>query len=145
MAVVAGVVLSACGGGATAPSDGGGAVTSGDSGSSEVTFDDHSDPVEFEDHTGEESVEVEARDNVFEDTYLEISPGTEVVFINKGRNDHNVYPANEGAFPEIETSDLTPGESASITFDEPGDFPYYCTLHATETAGMIGGVRVTAD
>jgi plastocyanin len=26
--------------------------------------------------------------------------------------------------------------------DEPGDYAYYCSLHGTPTAGMIGGLRV---
>ncbi len=27
-------------------------------------------------------------------------------------------------------------------FDEPGEYAYYCTLHGTETAGMVGTIRV---
>ena len=29
-----------------------------------------------------------------------------------------------------------------MVFDEPGEYPYYCTLHGTETAGMVGTIRV---
>jgi plastocyanin len=99
---------------------------------------------EFEDLTGQSEVAVTARDNTFAPGYIEISVGTTVTFTNRGRNQHNVLPANEGAFEPIEVEDLEPGTSASLTFDEPGDYPYYCSLHGTKTKGMVGAIRVVA-
>lgn len=101
----------------------------------------------FTDQTGEDAVEVTARDNVFIKAYLEVSPGTEVTFVNKGEQGHNVFPAVDGAFPAIESDNFLPGEkgdyaSGTITFDEPGDYAYYCTLHGTKTKGMVGAIRV---
>lgn len=98
---------------------------------------------DFEDLTGSDDVTVEALDNNFSPKYVEVDAGATVTFSNEGRNQHNVFPAEDGAFAPIETSDLGPGESASITFEEPGDYPYYCTLHGTTTKGMVGGIRVT--
>lgn len=95
-----------------------------------------------EDETGEAEVTVDARDNNFDPQYIEVSKGTTVRFVNQGRNDHNVLPVQQDAFTPIEASDLQPDDEAEITFDEVGDFPYYCSLHGTKTAGMIGGVRV---
>jgi plastocyanin len=95
-----------------------------------------------EDETGEAEVTVDARDNNFGPQYIEVSKGTTVRFVNQGRNDHNVLPVQQDAFTPIEASDLQPDDEAEITFDEVGDFPYYCSLHGTKTAGMIGGVRV---
>ena len=65
-----------------------------------------------------------------------------MTFDNRGRNPHNVIPAEEGAFETVEAADFEPEATAEIVFDEPGDYAYYCSLHGTATAGMIGGIRV---
>lgn len=119
-------LVTACGGG----DDGGGeGVDIGDE--------------DFVDLTGSDDVTVDALDNNFSPKYVEVDAGATVTFSNEGRNQHNVFPAEDGAFAPIETADLGPGESASITLEEPGDYPYYCTLHGTKTKGMVGGIRVT--
>lgn len=129
----ASLVLVGCG-----ESDPGGSSDSGDSGDAEVSIDDK----EFTDETGSDTVVVDAVDNNFKPEYIEIKKGTTVEFINEGRNVHNVLPTTEGAFPEIPSEDFDPGDEGSITFDEVGDFPYYCSLHGTKTKGMVGGIRV---
>ena len=96
----------------------------------------------FEDLTGSTSVEVDAVDNNFKPAYIEIKAGTTVTFTNQGRNQHNVLPVDEGAFEPIDVEEFEPGTSQSITFDDPGDYPYYCSLHGTKTKGMVGAVRV---
>jgi len=109
-----------------------------DAGSSGVDLRDKP----FEDRTGSSTVEVDAVDNAFRPAYITVRAGTTVTFINRGRNQHNVLPVVEGAFDPIEVDELEPGASQSITFDEPGDVPYYCSLHGTTTKGMVGAVRV---
>lgn len=101
---------------------------------------------EFEDFTGQAEVVVQARDNTFIPAYIEVSPGTTVVFRNVGRTEHNVIPAEDGAFEPIEADDLVPGVSIPLTFDAEGDYPYpyYCSLHGTTSKGMVGTVRVVA-
>lgn len=99
---------------------------------------------EFEDLTAQSEVDVQARDNTFLADYIIVKAGTTVTWTNRGRTEHNVLPAVDGAFAPIEVQDLEPGMSASITFDEPGDYPYYCSLHGTRTKGMVGAVRVVA-
>ena len=69
---------------------------------------------EFEDLTGESAVEVEARDNRFVAPYIEISAGTEVTFANKGRNQHNVLPVEDGAFASIESEDIPAFPQSSL-------------------------------
>ncbi len=93
---------------------------------------------EFEDLTGRDEVTVDAVDNRF----VEIDAGTTVRFENRGRNVHNAIPAEDGAFDPVEADELGPGDTAEVTFDEPGLYPYYCSLHGTTTKGMIGGIRV---
>ncbi|CAN5793279.1 hypothetical protein BH23ACT2_BH23ACT2_06830 [soil metagenome] len=97
---------------------------------------------DFTDLTGEAEVVVDSRDNVFVEDYIEVSPGTTITFRNTGRTDHNVLPVQEGAFATIEASDLRPRNEAKLTIDEPGEYPYYCSLHGTTTVGMVGAVRV---
>jgi plastocyanin len=120
--LVASLVLAGCGG----DSDGGPSL----------------DREEFLDETAQTAVTIDAVDNSFRPKYVEISAGTTVTFENRGRNVHDVLPADEGAFPEVEADEFGPGATAQIVFDEPGDVAYYCSLHGTPTAGMIGGIRV---
>lgn len=98
--------------------------------------------VTFEVRTDETNVQVDAIDNSFVPAYVEVRRGTTVTFENDGRNPHNVLPAEEGAFEPIEQDVFQPGDVGSITFDEAGDFPYYCSLHGTTTRGMVGAIRV---
>jgi plastocyanin len=96
----------------------------------------------FEDLTGQDEVVIQVRDNSFMAQYATVSAGTTVTFDNRGRNPHNAVPVESGAFTEVPTESLQPGQAATVVFDEPGDYPYYCTLHGTETAGMVGTIRV---
>lgn len=97
---------------------------------------------EFVDATGEDTVTIQARDNTFTPQYVTVSPGTTVRFDNRGRNVHNAIPLAEGAFDEVTTDEFEPGDEVDVTFDEPGLYPYYCSLHGTQTRGMVGRIRV---
>jgi plastocyanin len=99
--------------------------------------------VAFQDSTGQADVAIQVRDNAFVGQYVAVSAGTTVTFDNRGRNPHDVVPVEDTAFAEVPTESLQPGEAATVTFAEPGNYPYYCTLHGTETAGMFGIIRVT--
>lgn len=71
------------------------------------------------------------------------SAGTELTWTNQGRNEHNVRPAIEGAFDSISAASLAvKGDSASRLFAEPGDYPYFCSLHGTATNGQTGRIIV---
>ena len=97
---------------------------------------------EFDDLTAEAEPVVDAVDNLFKPPYITVKAGTTVTFRNDGRNSHNVYPAAEGDFEPLDTESFEPGTESTITFDEAGDFAYYCTLHGTTTKGMVGAIRV---
>jgi len=88
-------------------------------------------------------VAVEARDNVFVPQFIEVKKGTTVTFENTGRNRHNVLPDTEGDFEDIPVDKLDPGMKDSRTFDDVGEFGYYCSLHGTATKGMFGAIKVT--
>src|SRR4051794_39702556 len=99
----------------------------------------------FSKETGKRSVDVPTTDNEFDPSYLVISAGTKVTWDNEGRNAHNVVPVDKGSFKGVVTSDFGPGQAYTTTFDQAGDYPYYCSLHGTKTlAGMAGVIRVVA-
>ncbi|MFN8016610.1 MAG: cupredoxin domain-containing protein [Acidimicrobiales bacterium] len=100
---------------------------------------------DWTDETASKEVKVEARDNIFVDQYVEVKAGTTVTFTNAGRNRHDVIPAEKGAFPEIAVTDFEPGDTGTITLDEPGDYVYYCSLHGTPSKGMVAAFRVVGE
>jgi plastocyanin len=97
---------------------------------------------EWEDQTGKAEVTIVAKDNSFTPEYVTVSPDTKVVFDNRGRTAHNALPVDDGAFDKVTAEELQPGDTAEVVLGDAGDYPYYCSLHGTKTAGMIGRVRV---
>ncbi|HEY6698953.1 MAG TPA: plastocyanin/azurin family copper-binding protein [Acidimicrobiales bacterium] len=86
--------------------------------------------------------EVTALDNSFRPENIEVVAGTEVVWTNKGRNEHNILHV-EGDDWGVEVDDFQPGAAYSHTFDEAGVYHYYCSIHGTTDAGMIGTIVVS--
>ncbi len=85
-----------------------------------------------------ETFTVKAVDNSFVPEEASVAAGTEVVWENRGRNDHNVIAEVDDAPWTIEADDFAPGESGSYTFTRAGTYRYYCSIHGTLTAGMPG-------
>lgn len=109
---------------------------------------------EMEDDSGEdqsaetvppngEVLNVRSLDNSFIDEVVEVEAGTEILWTNNGRNEHNVVPVDESEMWGIETVDFQPGDEYSRVFDTPGEYPYYCSIHGTSEVGMIGTIVVT--
>jgi plastocyanin len=99
----------------------------------------------FEDDTGKKEAAVSVVDNSFESAYVLVTAGTKVVWTNDGRNQHNVQPVTPDAFAGVATTDFAPGQSHAATFDKPGDYPYYCSIHGTKNlSGQSGVIRVVA-
>ena len=89
-------------------------------------------------------VEVQALDNTFREDDLTIEVGTEVVFTNVGRNEHNVIPEPDGPQGWGVGEDLfAPGDVYSHVFTEPGVYEYVCTIHGVKRKGMVGTITVT--
>lgn len=112
-------------------------------------LDGTDDPVSIDipedalDLTGFSSIDIDIQDNAFVQRVVVVSAGTEIVWTNRGRNEHNVRPSVEEAFEPISTLALAEkGASASLVFESPGDFPYFCSLHGTATNGQTGRVIV---
>lgn len=91
------------------------------------------------------TVTVKALDNSFREQELTVQAGTEVVFENVGRNDHNVIPdPNSIQGWGISDTEFGPGATYSHVFTEPGVYAYVCTIHGVKGKGMVGTITVTA-
>lgn len=93
-------------------------------------------------------VPVVALDNSFRPLSIEAKVGDEVVWENRGRNEHDVLSIEgtleDGTAWGITVDDFQPGAIYSHVFSEPGEYRYYCTIHGTTEVGMVGTVLVTA-
>ncbi|MFM8563143.1 MAG: plastocyanin/azurin family copper-binding protein [Acidimicrobiia bacterium] len=105
-----------------------------------------------------ESVTVQVLDNSFRPIDFEIAAGTEVVFDNRGRNEHNVLPETVKSDADlvqllardtspsawgVASTDFAPGENFSHVFTAPGVYPFYCSIHGVPGVGMYGVIRVS--
>jgi len=78
-------------------------------------------------------------DDAFDPSDPKVPLGATVTFVNDGHNPHTVT-ADDGSF---DSGDLTPGESFTVTLDEPGRTPFFCEYHGTPGGfGMSGTVLV---
>lgn len=132
------VGLGACG------DDGGETVARGDvaedeCGEADASPGDVEQPAEG---AGAEEAYVRAQDNTFVEETISVQAGTTVMWENMGRQDHDVLPADGCDDWGVDVDGFAPGESYQHTFEEPGSYRYYCSLHGTEEAGMIGEVIV---
>jgi plastocyanin len=87
-------------------------------------------------------VPVIALDNTFRPQNLEVHVGDTVSWENRGINEHNVLSI-EGSDWGVEVADFQPGDVYTHVFTEPGEYAYYCSIHGTEQAGMVGTLTVT--
>jgi plastocyanin len=89
-------------------------------------------------------VRVSAIDNLFRPDDVVVRAGTEVVWSNDGRNNHDVVPADDDGWG-VPLAQFGPGATYQHRFVEPGTYRYYCTIHGTAERGMTGTVTVTTD
>lgn len=97
---------------------------------------------EVVDQRGAAEVAVEVVDNAYEPRVVQVDVGAEVTWTNTGFNQHNVLASESGQFADVPTGSLDPGASATRTFDQPGLYPYYCSIHGTPTRGQRGLIVV---
>lgn len=80
-------------------------------------------------------VTVNMLDFTYDPLQLTVPAGTTVTWVNAGQFEHSAT-ADDGSF---DTGLFAAGGQASITFDTPGTFVYYCLLH-----GAPGGLGMSA-
>ena len=122
LAAIVLTTLVACSSGATETSTAGGSEQA----SEEVPFELDAAPVETTEVTAAKSYK-------FDPQVIEVEVGSEVTWTNEDDFPHNVHflTGND------ETYDLPIGESASVTFDEAGDFYYECSLHPQQMRAKV--------
>lgn len=90
-------------------------------------------------------VVVEMFDNQFEFTEIHIPVGGSVDWVGAGRNPHNAVAADgswstETVFGSLDQFD---GDSAELSFDEAGEYTFFCTYHGNaQGEGMAGALIV---
>jgi len=92
-----------------------------------------------------DGVVVEMLDNRFAPQDVTVPAGTEVTFVGAGRNPHNAVAADDSWSTEDVFGSLTQmeGDAATLTFDEPGTYLFFCTFHGNaEGDGMAGTLTV---
>lgn len=91
-----------------------------------------------------QTVRVRSLDNSFRGETTEVVVGTEILWTNDGRNEHDVLPVDDsetwGALRDV----FQPGDEYRHVFLEPGVYDYYCSIHGTKEVGMVGTIVVTA-
>ncbi len=87
-------------------------------------------------------VPVVALDNSFRPIVVEITVGDEIVWENRGLNEHDVLRV-DGEGWGVEVDAFQPGDVYAHVFTEPGEYRYFCSIHGNEDVGMTGTVIVT--
>jgi plastocyanin len=70
-------------------------------------------------------VTVDIRDFVYLPADLTVNAGTRVTWVNYDSAPHTAT----GTSDDWDTGRLDRNERAAVTFDKPGDFPYFCVYH----------------
>ena len=104
----------------------GGTEVSAAGGSEEVPFELDAAPVETTEVLAVKSYK-------FDPQVIEVQVGSEVTWTNEDDFPHNVHFLTGSD----ETYDLPMGESASVTFDEAGDYYYECSLHPQQMRAKV--------
>ena len=67
---------------------------------------------------------------------LTVSIGTTVVWVNQASSPHTTRAGipHEQPSGEWDSDRIAPGGQFSFTFEEVGEFPYYCNIHRSMTA-----------
>lgn len=87
-------------------------------------------------------------DNRFQYTEIHIPVGGTVEWVGAGRNPHNAVAADGSWSTEtvFGSLDQMEGDAASITYERPGEWVFFCTLHGNaEGEGMAGVLVVDGD
>ena len=92
--------------------------------------------------TEEAATTVAIGDCSFHPTIDRVAAGTEVTFVNRSGQAHEVVGANLtwGAHGKL----LEPGDQIGWSFDEPGVYPYTCMIHPGMTGAIVVGDTASA-
>jgi plastocyanin len=100
---------------------------------------DRSSASNYQDFRNQKEVTVRLSDIKFSPQNIMISPDTKVTWINDDNIEHYVNTDSHPAhtyFPQQNSKVLKKGQSHSVTFTQPGIYPYHCSAH-TEMSGNL--------
>jgi plastocyanin len=90
-------------------------------------------PAQAKSAAAAENGEVKIDNFSFGPQILTVSPGTKVTWKNRDDIPHTVV-STEGVF---KSRVLDTDETFSFTFDKPGTYPYYCSVHPKMTGQVV--------
>lgn len=98
-------------------------------------------------HIEGQDITVEMYDNRFQYTEIKIPVGGTIDWLGAGRNPHNSVAADgswstDDVFGSLEQYE---GDSAVLTYDQPGEYVFYCTFHGNAEGDGMGGVLIVGD
>lgn len=67
---------------------------------------------------------------------VRVAPGTTVTFTNLDAAAHTVT-ADEDSALAFDSGDMGQGDEFAESFDEPGTYEYFCTVHPTMRASIV--------
>ena len=77
---------------------------------------------------GPRQTKVAISDFKYDPDAIRVKAGGTVTWTNSDKARHNAQ-TDDGAPGEFNTGDLDMGDSKKVTFDEAGEFTYYCIYH----------------
>ncbi len=83
------------------------------------------------------TADVTARDDFFDPSEFTTDAGEDVLWENRGNNVHTVT-SDEGQ-DVFHSGDMSTNDVFSMSFDEPGEYPYYCVYHGSPGGGGMAG------
>lgn len=90
-----------------------------------------------QDATDQPEVSVDIGDFFYEPTVLTVSKGTTVTWTNQGNIQHNVVSWSGSPNQGLDSELLGNGETYSYTFEETGDYVYFCEPHPFRMRGIV--------
>lgn len=104
------------------------------------------------DDSGDASVEgqdvtVEMYDNRFEYTEIRIPVGGSITWVGAGQNPHNAVAADGSWSTEVVFGSLEQfeGDEATLTYDEPGEYVFFCTFHGNADGDGMAGTLIVGE
>ncbi len=93
---------------------------------------------------GQQTAAVSIQDFYFSPAQLTVEPGTTVQWMNQGTVPHNVISTDGGP---LASEVLQTGGTYQFTFENPGTYTYYCSIHPSMTASVTvtGGGATTSQ
>jgi plastocyanin len=94
-----------------------------------------------------QDITVEMYDNRFQYTEIRVPVGGTIEWLGAGRNPHNVVAA-DGSWSTEEvfgSPEQYEGDSAVLTYEEPGEYVFFCTFHGNAQGGGMAGLLIVGE